>query len=145
MTLKIRTLAGCATAATATALLLAAPAASAGPAQTDKFETVVFDFNTCNGEFVQTQGTAHFVIKTNPDGSIDEKVQYHGDGTGSLGNDYVLNLNEKLTFAPNSFDQKARINTVSKGAAPNQAIVVIATLHPDGTFDSSFTTECRGS
>jgi hypothetical protein len=138
-----RTLA--ATALAAAALLGAAPAALAAPAQTEKFETFVFDFNTCNGEFVSTQGTLHSVSKANPDGSFSSKFNYNGKGTGDLGNEYVLNFNNKATFGPGfESDQKFRANLVSKGAAPNQKTVIVFTVNPDGTFESDVDVECRG-
>jgi hypothetical protein len=121
------------------AMLIPAGAASAAPAFTVRQGTFAFPFNLCNGEQLTLEGTFHFVLKFQQDGSIFQNSNIHAQGTSDLGNEYVLNVTDQLRISgpDQKIDDCALL--VSMGSAPNQSVVLYSS-------NTVFTIEtiCRG-
>ncbi|MDQ0618079.1 hypothetical protein [Arthrobacter globiformis] len=124
------------------AMLLPAGGATAAPAQTERTETFVFQFNTCNGEFVAGDGIFHTVFKPQKDGGFIAHFNINATGAGNQGNEYVMNWVGKSRFvpSPSDFSFQERFLAISKGSAPNQ--VIISRFDGDGI--PTFEVECRG-
>src|SRR5262245_46096134 len=98
--------------------------------------------NTCSGEVVHLAGDVHLVV-TQRDTAQEVHVNGHLTGTGSFGNDYILNLQVQAEGAANgqSLDVVARELLISKGGAPNQLTTVTITSDP---LSMSVEADCRG-
>jgi hypothetical protein len=98
--------------------------------------------NMCSGEVVHLAGDVHLVV-TEHDSTRDAHVNGQLTGTGSLGNDYILNLQIRADVPANgrAFDVLARELLISKGGAPNQLTTVTITSDP---FSVSVAADCRG-
>jgi hypothetical protein len=83
--------------------------------------------NTCNGEFVELEGTSQLVVIANPDGTFTFQFRVQAKGTTTVtGTEYVLNLFRKSDFdSSGGFEIKgdAREVLVSQGSAPNQQVI----------------------
>ena len=114
--------------------------------------------NQCTGETVTVTGTitddTHVVINGTRVNLTDHQLG-HLEGTGSLGNRYVTQLNENVAFngylSSSTFviDDVTNFRMTSAGAAPNFVVQRIAhlTVTPDGivTVDRiDFTVTCKG-
>jgi len=114
--------------------------------------------NQCTGETVTVTGTitddTHVVINGTRVNLTDHQLG-HLEGTGSLGNRYVTQLNENVAFngylSSSTFviDDVTNFRMTSAGAAPNFVVQRIAhlTVTPDGivTVDRiDFTVYCKG-
>ena len=121
------------------AMFVPAGAASAAPADSERFETIAFDINFCNGEFVVGQADVHTVTKQQKDGSYIFHFNLHGQGTGSQGNEYVMNSTIKTESSSTNYSYDSRFMAISKGSAPNQ---VISVHYDNGNY--TFQPECRG-
>ena len=119
---------------------LASPA-SAAVVFNERFDIVEFEFNSCNDESVTLDGFIHFVVKEQPNGSFTLQQNGHGVGVGDQGNEYVWNLQDKLTSNNSEFHTRTRTVLVSKGSAPNEQLTFTFDL-PPGTVDVDI--ECRG-
>jgi hypothetical protein len=97
--------------------------AAAAPAVSERFEALFEQVNDCKGERLDLEVTYHGVFKPQRDGTYLFHVTIRGQGRGSQGNDYVLQLNshERLTTIDYSFVERVRL--ISKGSAPNQLVV----------------------
>jgi hypothetical protein len=135
-------------AATTALSLLVAPsvagAAAASPADTFRVGEVRGHINTCNGETVEVQGIANYTIKPNVDGTSTWHYHLHGEGIGSEGNAYVVNVVRQSVFAfggGTETEVDAHEVLVSTGSAPNQAAV----FHFDAaTGEFQFDVICTG-
>lgn len=98
--------------------------------------------NTCNGESVHLAGDIHIVI-TEHHSVRQGHVNGHLTGTGSAGNDYLLNLQARTTVPPGTeaVEVTVRQLLISKGGAPNQ--LTIASISSD-PFSISLQSDCRG-
>jgi hypothetical protein len=136
-------------------LVVVAAAACAPPASTSDLaqasETIVKqsrfileqrELNTCNGETVQLAGEVHVVV-TDKAGARSGHVNGHLAGTGSLGNEYLLNLNAKMSLQPGGqvVEMIGRELLISKAGAPNQLVTVAMTSDP---FTMTVQPDCRG-
>jgi hypothetical protein len=121
------------------ALLVPLGAATAAPATSSRSETFIGTVNGCNGELIELEGIFHVVTKEQKDGSFLFHITIHGQGTGSDGNKYVLQLNEKFLSTSSDVTDVQRVRLISQGSAPNE--VQIARTE-DGEF--TFEMECRG-
>ncbi len=115
--------------------------------------------NPCNGETVIVTGTIgedrHTVINNNRV-NLTSHQQGHLEGTGSLGNTYITNLNENVAF--NGFlssngafiiNDVTIFRMISKGGAPDFIVRRIAhlTVNANGTVTVDrvdFETFCQG-
>jgi hypothetical protein len=123
------------------AMLLPAGGATAAPADVDRFDTFVVDFNTCNGEEINGEGTNRYVSKTQKDGTYIEHYKLHAKGVGSLGNEYVMNWTITYRTSTKKTKISQRIVAISKGSAPNQVL----TYRYDSTRGTAtITNNCRG-
>jgi hypothetical protein len=124
------------------AFLTPASTATAAPAESERFQTVLFDENTCNGEEILGEGTIHFVFKEQKDGSFLLHANLHGTAVGTQGNEYVLNFTRKDRFIsdPAHFTMDFKTVLVSKGSAPNQ----VANFHLDSDSGVTVDIDCRG-
>ena len=101
-----------------------------------------FSFNTCNSEFVTTSGEVHVVTKELPGGGTETTLTGSLKGVGSLGNAYVLHLNETITLSgPSAVSSTSRELLVSKGGSANQLTQSTFT-YPPIQFDAEV--GCRG-
>jgi hypothetical protein len=110
----------------------------------DRQGTFVTYSDLCNGAELELEGTYHFVVKDNNDGTSTFIVQIQASGT-SAGNEYVLNLTRKSVFVGGSFELTGDAHDVlvSKGSASNQLV----TFHFDFTVSPpviSFDVDCVG-
>ena len=100
------------------------------------------ELNTCNNEAVRLSGEVHIVITEK--GSLRHgHINGHLTGTGSAGNDYVLNLQARTSVQPGSdtVEFVGRQVLISKGGAPNLLTTVSITSDP---FSMSVQADCRG-
>ena len=98
--------------------------------------------NTCNGEFVPVlSGVAHIVQRQQPDGTFVTSTNGHFTATGSLGNEYQLNWQERLVSAPGQLTFSSRQLILSQGSEPNH-LVTFVFEYPPGTFTA--TEVCHG-
>jgi hypothetical protein len=125
------------------AVLLPAAAASAAPAEVDRFDTLVVDLNTCTSPWSQIngEGTNRYISKLQKDGTYLEHYKLHAKGTDTLGNEYVLNwtMTYRTATGKTTIDQK--IMAVSKGPAPNQ---IITYRYNSRTGEVTLKEDCRG-
>jgi len=125
-------------------LIVPTGVALAAPVVQDRQETFVIFSDLCNGEQLVLEGTFHFVVKDNGDGTSTFIVQVQGTGT-SDGNEYVYNQTRKSVFVGGSKEIKGDDHTVlvSQGSASN----LVGTFHFDFTVDPpviSFDVDCVG-
>lgn len=124
------------------ALLLAfmSPAgpAVAAPAESVRFYDFAFDFNNCNGEAIEGQGTVHTVSKVQTDGRFLFHFDLHAQGIGSLGNEYVMIWNGYERSDQDGFTLVQHIHAISKGSAPNQEVIFLG----DDENGFSFEVDC---
>lgn len=99
------------------------------------------ELNTCNNEAVRLSGEVHIVITEK--GSLQHgHINGHLTGTGSAGNDYVLNLQARTSVQPSgTVEFVGRQVLISKGGAPNLLATVSITSDP---FSMSVQADCRG-
>ena len=100
------------------------------------------ELNTCNNEAVRLTGEVHIVITEN--GSVRHgHINGHLTGTGSAGNDYVLNLQARTSVQVGSdtVEFVGRQVLISKAGAPNLLATVSITSDP---FAMSVQADCRG-
>ena len=103
---------------------------------------VTFPVNTCNGETVFVLGgVAHYVLRLQPDGSVVTKWNGHFTETGSLGNRYQMNWQERFKSSSTQTTYSSRQLIVSAGSEPNH-IVTFTFASPPGTFTA--VEDCRG-
>jgi len=141
--------------ALASTLLLAVAAACAPPASQQaplpgsgtvvrqEHLTITDDqVNACNGESVHLAGDVHIVFNDH-DGVRDAHVNGHLTGTGSLGNDYLMNLQARADVPVGgvSFELVTRQLLISKGGAPNQLTTVTVASDP---LSLAVVADCRG-
>lgn len=126
------------------ALLLAflAPAASAtaAPPESERYQTITGDVNTCNGESVVVNGTAHTATQARNNGTLVYRFTLQGKGVGSRGNEYVFHTSYSITATDSGFNVDERTLLISKGSAPNDSFL----LHFDGAGNVTVKTDCRG-
>lgn len=100
---------------------IAAPAASAAPAEVNRTEFFRVEFNSCNGDNVQNEGPLHVVTKTQTDGSTMIHVEYHATGVGQpSGLRYMVNLNETATSSNTGSSDAEFERVISTGGDENQ-------------------------
>ena len=94
-------------------------------------EFVTFPVNTCNGEFVPVlSGVAHVVQRLQPDGSFVTSTNGHFVASGTLGNRYQLNWQERFVGAPGQTTFSSRQLVVSEGSAPNHLVTFVFEFPP---------------
>jgi hypothetical protein len=127
----------------ALALILLAPAgpATAAPADTVRFDAIFSQVNDCNDETLELEVTYHGVSKLQKDGTYITHVTIHGQGRGSRGNAYVLQLNSQERSASTDYSFVERVRLISKGSTPNQVLI---TRYDPETGLLAFEAECRG-
>jgi hypothetical protein len=115
--------------------LLAAPAASAAPAETETRDYTVDlqSSQTCNGDYVATKGTRRTIVKPNNDGTTTLHYNYQGTGIGQpSGAAYSVVINEKFTFPGLEFTDHFRMRVISKGGEQN---LLVAYRFKDGQVE----------
>jgi hypothetical protein len=105
--------------------------------------TFVIFSDLCNGQTLELQGTFHFVVKDNDDGTFTSIVQTQASGT-SGSDEYVLTLYRKSVFT-GGFELSGDDHEVlvSQGSASNE----VGTFHFDFTVSPpvfSFEVDCVG-
>jgi hypothetical protein len=112
--------------------------------------------NPCNGETVTFNGLDHFVVTVTLDSSggfhLSEKDNVHVTATGSLGNPYEGNEEQRMDFNGRVGVEQTHPHTVTLiglGSAPNfeQHALLHMTVNANGTvtaFVSTFTSSCPG-
>lgn len=123
------------------AMFLPAAVATAAPAESTRSEQFNDAINDCNGELVRLAVTVHIVSKENKDGSFIQRVNIHGQGTGSRGNEYIVNSTNTSRWTAGgffSFDERSRL--ISKGAEPNLVLLI----HFDPDTRLTVEADCRG-
>jgi hypothetical protein len=100
------------------------------------------EVNTCNGESVHLAGDVHVVITEH--GAVREAhVNGHLTGTGSFGNEYLMNLQARANVEVGGvgFQLVTRQLLISKGGAPNQLTTVTVASDP---LSITIVADCRG-
>lgn len=100
------------------------------------------EVNTCNGESVLLTGEVHIVV-TEKASARQGHINGHLTGTGSAGNDYVLNLQGRTSVEAGTVivEFVGRQLLISKGGAPNQMTTVAIMSDP---FSMTVQVDCRG-
>lgn len=119
---------------------LAAPVANAENVTNARFDLVSTAINTCNGELIPLTGTIHIVENLTGDGIVAVAF-IHATGTGSDGNEYVLNERHMLALHASGFSTTQHVVLVSQGTAPNRHLTFTLSSPP---FEISFDEECLG-
>jgi hypothetical protein len=121
--------------------LLLSGAASADIIVNERFPFSQFRFNACNGEELVASGVLHRVEKSLPNGTLQIRISVHATAVGSLGNEYVVNDQHHITSSTSEFLEVFRDRLISKGAAPNQHVLLTVSSPP---FEFRFEADCRG-
>lgn len=120
---------------------LAAPVAHAGNVTNQHFDLSTSAVNTCNGESILITGMAHLVENETGDGGFLGVFSVHGTGTGSDGNEYILNETQTITFNSSGFRLTRHVVLVSQGSAPNRHLTATISSPP---FAVTFDEDCVG-
>lgn len=106
---------------------------------------VTFDVNVCapgGGEAVTMTGTLQLVLDLVGSGSQSSLLEGHFTGTGSQGNNYVIDIHERIVQARDgSFDHRFHAVIVSLGSAPNFMVMIHASFPP---YQLTATNSCTG-
>jgi hypothetical protein len=115
---------------------------TAPPPTDDRLDVTDLQLNACNGESVHLSGELHAVTKASGAAGTDH-IHGHLTGTGSLGNEYVLNLQVRSATSgdPMTMTVTERALLISKGSAPNQ-LVLYTLRFPPLSFEVQ--ADCRG-
>lgn len=105
------------------------------------WHTLTSTVNTCTGESVLISGTAHVRFNEKGHGAAVSHISLHGTGTGSDGNEYVLNSHESYKADAAGFSDKQHVVLVSRGSAPNMHVTVTMSYPP---FVFAMDADCAG-
>ena len=125
--------------------LAAAPGGADGALVRWRIPYVTFGVNVCapgGGEAVTMTGTLQLMLDTVGSGSQVSLLEGHFTGTGLQGNNYVVDIHERIfQAADGSFDHRFHAVIVSLGAAPNFMVMIHASFPP---YQLTATNSCTG-
>ena len=106
---------------------------------------VTFGVNVCapgGGEAVTMTGTLQLRLDVVGSGSEASLLEGHFTGAGSEGNNYVIDIHERIVQGPDgSFDHRFHAVMVSLGSAPNYMVMLHASFPP---YQLTATNTCTG-
>ena len=147
-------------------MVVACLATAAGPSPAraevllnERMPVTITFLEECSGEEILITGEAHLLgsITTTKDGRMRRHAHVNLNGTGvglTSGNEYVVNDNFKIREVTDpaecgfKYEDVERIRLISKGAQPNQMVVIGLKLSQNAecqmTSEITAETDCRG-
>jgi hypothetical protein len=123
--------------------VLSVGAAVAAPPVIEREEELGFFTNECNDELVAAEITTQELTRDIADGGVTVHLVVHGQGMGTLGNEYVVTQYEKRVHAEDGqfLGGTSTVHLVSKGPEPDMVVTVTVDLE---TQQIAVDTDCNG-